>query len=384
MKIALVITDYGSFNNFLGEVARDFVLNNNEVFVICDRKKVINYEDRFPYEELGIRFHFVNFSRNFSIISKIKTSCEIKEILNIIKPDLVNLHFTSGIFVSLLTGRIKFKTIGVFHGLGFPVIKNTLKRLIFKRVEFFCFNRLDQIGLINDFDYQLVKKYYPEKTFKYKSFGVGCDLDKFDKQKFSLDNIAQIKADLNISNSSFLIMYTGRFVYFKGFDLVVKAMKYIEEELGEDTIKLVLVGGKDDAHVTGLTPKEEAYLQSTENIINIGFTSEVEKYLAIADLFVFPSSKEGMPVCIMEATAMGVPVITLDSRGCNDVIKNNFNGVLLNEICSHIDLAKVILDLQLNHDKLDIFSKNALNFREKLDRKNFISESISIFKENIL
>lgn len=384
MKIVFIITDYGSFNNFLGELAKQLVLEKNEVFVICDKGKVINYEDKFPYSDLGINFNYVNFSRTFGVLSKIKTSISIKRIVNRIKPDLVNLHFTTGIFISILSGKIPYKSCGVFHGLGYPVIKNNVKKYIFKKIEFYCFNRLDQIWLINEFDYQLVKKHYPHKTNKYNSFGVGCDLSKFNKNLFSnIDNL-QLKKDLQIFETDFVLMFTGRYVNFKGFDLVVKAIRFIETELNIQNIKLILVGGKDEAHPTGLDHNEEKYLSETKNIVNIGFTNKVEKYLAISNLFVFPSTKEGMPVCIMEALAMGVPVLTLNCRGSNDLVKNDFNGVILPVESDYIKIATEIITLYNNKSKLDLFSKNAINRRVDLDRLKFISESITIFKESIL
>lgn len=383
MKIVLLITDYGSFNNFLGELSEQLVLEKNEVYVICDKNKVINYDDKFQYSELGIKFHFVNFSRNFGVISKIKTSRIIKSIIESIKPDIVNLHFTSGIFISLLSGKIPYKTLGVFHGLGFPVITNKFKKYIFKKIEFFCFRRLDQIWLINEFDFQLVKTFYPETTYKFNSYGVGCDLSKFDKNRFSINDILKLKSELKIENGEFVIMFTGRYVHFKGFDLVVKAMKFIEEDLKVSNFKLLLVGGFDQAHSSGLTSLEERYLQNSKNIVNVGFTNEVERYLSITDLFVFPSTKEGMPVCIMEAIAMGTPVLTLNSRGCNDIVKNESNGILLDIKSDHIKIAHEIITLYNDRNKLSLFSQNAIAMRDSLDRSKFIKESRNIFNKNI-
>ena len=381
MKIVFIITDYGSFNNFLGELARELVMNKNEVHVICDKQKTINFKDKFPYSKLGIHIHYVNFLRSVKVISWFKTSVKIKKILGEIEPDVVNLHFTTGMFISLLSGRIPYPTIGVFHGLGFPVVRSPFRKNIFKRVEFFCFRRLDYIVLINSFDYDLVKNLFPRKTLKLKSFGVGCDLDKFNISNFSAGDKIALKEKIKIQPADFVLMYTGRFVYFKGFDLVIKAFKYIEDNGLIQNIKLLLVGGKDRAHSTGLNREEEDYLQSAGNIINIGFTEKVDQYLAISDLFVFPSNKEGMPVSIMEAVAMGVPVITFNSRGCSDIIKHNFNGKLLDVHSDFQTIASAIVDLKSNPEQLETFSKNSLARRTDFERTLFIKESISLFTQ---
>jgi glycosyltransferase involved in cell wall biosynthesis len=142
--------------------------------------------------------------------------------------------------------------------------------------------------------------------------------------------------------------------------------------------KLLLIGGIDPIHKTGLTVIEENTYFNHPDIINIGFTDEVEKYLSITDLFVFPSKKEGIPICITEALAMGVPVVTFDSRGCNELVLDKFNGSLVNNNIS-IDqsvesfiseIEKVILDKNL----LSFLQNNCLKNREKLSRHNFILE----------
>ena len=152
---------------------------NHSVHVICDKQKIINYEDKFPYEERGIKFHWLNFTRNFNFFSKYQTSKEIHQIINAIKPDIVNIHFTTGIFISILSGKIKYKTIGVFHGLNYPIVETQKDKIIYKIIETFSFKRIDRICLINKYDYEIVKKIHPQKSYKYHSYGVGCNIDKF-------------------------------------------------------------------------------------------------------------------------------------------------------------------------------------------------------------
>lgn len=383
MRIVFIITDYGSFNNFLGELARQLILEGNEIHLICDKEKTIDYPDKFDYKALGIHIYYVDFLRSFRVLSWLKTSFKIKKIIARINPDLVNIHFTTCMFITFLSGKIKYPTIGVFHGIGFPVIKNPFKKLAFRSAEFFCFRKLDKILLINNMDYEIVKKVFPQKAIKYQSFGVGCDLNKFNPEKFSASDRLALRRELNIQPQDFVLMYTGRFTFFKGFGLVVQAFKYIEDNHLIKNIKLILAGGKDEIHSTGLNDDEEKYLENAANIIQTGFTGDVDKYLSVSDLFVFPSNKEGIPVSIMEAVAMGVPVITFDSRGCNDIIKNNFNGKLLNVNSDYKEIAQCIVALFSNLKQLVNFSENALRERCLFDRRFYIEETMKIF-ENLI
>lgn len=383
MRIVFIITDYGSFNNFLGELAKEMIMRRHEVHVICHRNKTIDFPDKYDYENLGIHFYFVDFLRSFRVASWFRTSYKIKKIIADIDPDIVNPHFTTAMFVTFLTGKIPYPTIGVFHGIGFPVIASPLKKFAFKSGEFFCCRNLDKILLINEMDYKIIKKAFPRKAIKYHSFGVGCDLTKFNPEKFSERDKLEIKKTLHIQPTDFVLMYTGRFTFFKGFGLVVKAFKYIEENNLIKNIKLILVGGKDEIHNTGLSDEEENYLSNANNIIKTGFTGEVDRFLSVSDLFVFPSNKEGMPVSIMESIAMGVPVVTFDSRGCNDIIHDNFNGKLLDIHSDHKTIAEAIVTLYSNPVQLSEFSANALAQRGDFDRSLFIDESIQIFENEI-
>src|SRR5690606_33277150 len=138
-------------------------------------------------------------------------SKKIRGILENIDPDLVHIHFTTGIFTTLFAGRLKYKTLGTFHGLGFPVLSG-IKKMIFGAVERFCFNRLDEIYVLNEVDYKAVRDLGYNNVVKYETLGLGCDLDVFNPENFSPEQKAALKAQLGISQDDFVFAYTGRFV----------------------------------------------------------------------------------------------------------------------------------------------------------------------------
>jgi glycosyltransferase involved in cell wall biosynthesis len=383
MKILLIITDYGSFNNFISEVAVRLVNIGHDVHVICSKEKVIDYKDKFPYSDLGINFHYQDFPRSFNFLSQLLASKRINDQIKDIQPDIINIHFTTALFTTLLYKKPSVFTMGTIHGVGYPKVRNRIKRKIFEIVEKFCFKKLDQIYLINRFDYDLVKQMYPQKAFMYNSFGVGCDFGKFD-----LNNIApvvkvELRQHLSIAKDDFVLAFTGRFVTFKGFDLLIRSMMVLSKKPQYKHIKLLLIGGADPAHPSGLTKKESDFYKKNKQIINVGFTAEVNKYLAITDLFVFPSVKEGMPVCIMEALAMGVPVVTSNSRGCNDLIENNFNGILLSEDPTVEEITTAVLDLYDNREFLKTLSLNTLSKRNELNRDMYVNDQVHIYNEAV-
>jgi len=376
MHLLIIITDYGSFNNFLSELAVQLVTENNKVSVICSKEKVINFDDRFDYASLGIDIHFVNFPRGFNLFKQLKASKQINNLVRQINPDIIHAHFTTGIFTAVLYQKLPKLTIGTIHGLGFPVLTG-LKKYIFKLIEYFCIGRLDQVWLLNRSDYEIVSKINDEKAFILDVAGLGCDISRFDSKKFESKR-STIKSDLGINEKSFVIAFTGRFVHFKGFDLVIRAFLELNKS-DPSNYTLILIGGPDSIHKTGLTESEEREYLDCNQIIKAGFTQNVEYYLSIADIFLFPSLKEGMPICIIEALAMGVPTITADSRGCNDLVVNSKNGILLSATPTVEEIIEALTFLKENPLVLKEFKENALKRRVSLSRDLYIERQIDVY-----
>lgn len=377
--IVFIITDYGSFNIFFGELAVSLRKQGKKITVICSPEKVIAVEDKYDYKEAEITFIDTAFPRNFNIFQHFKTSKEIQRYLKEIKPDFVSIHFTTAITTTLLRGKPKVKTIGTYHGIGFPMVENRWKKLIFKTVEFHTMEILDEIWLLNEFDFKIAQKKFPDKSFLLPTKGLGCDLNVFDPDLYSEKDKTELRKKLGIEKNDFLILFTGRFVDFKGYDIVIRTFFDLQKRKGLKNIKLITLGGFDKAHPTGLTREDEIYMKNNDSIKNIGFTKDVAKYLSIADLFFFPSKKEGIPVCITEALAMQVPVLTYDIRGCNDLVFKDYNGILLDTGKNYKDFSEEIVHLINNKEKQSYYIQNMKKDRRLYSRDNFIKHQLNYF-----
>ncbi|OWP85201.1 hypothetical protein BWK59_01270 [Flavobacterium davisii] len=375
MKIIFIITDFGSFNNFLSEIAIR-LSTQNEIHVITSKEKIINIQDKYDYANYNIIFHYIEFPRSFNLFNHYKASSKIHKIILKINPDIVSIHFTTAIFTSLIKSKLPIRTIGTFHGLGFPVIDNPIKKQIFKLVELFSANRLDEVWVLNNFDNEIMKNYFSNVNV-IPTNGLGCDIKKFNINNFSESSRQDLRKKLKINDTDTVITFTGRYVSFKGFDIVIKTFRELEKE--NKNIKLLLMGGYDKIHTSGLSKEEQEYVEHNPNIINIGFTIEVDKYLSITDLFFFPSKKEGVPICIVESLSMGIPVITFNSRGCNDLINHDYNGFLMDNNSTILDFKVAFLNLLRDRKKILEYKANIDRDRNKLSRENFIKHQIHYF-----
>jgi glycosyltransferase involved in cell wall biosynthesis len=381
MKLLLVITDYGSFNNFLSELVLEMSKDPSfELIIICSKTKVIEIKDKNVFNS-EVKFHFIDIPRKITLTGEWKAAKKIRQVINIENPDLVHSHFTTATLPVIFFKKKLIPYWATIHGLGMNSTTG-FKKVIFILVEMFSFWRLSKIYTINEQDTNLVKKYFKAKIKKYDCLGIGCDINKFCNDNIPKSITSQIREKYNLRQDHIIIAFTGRFVKFKGFDLVIKSFKILNERY-PDKFKLILMGGIDSIHQMGLTDEEIIFLNTNQDIVNVGFTNNVENYLSLTDIFLFPSKKEGLPICVLEALSMGVPVVTFNSRGNNDVIKNEYNGLLLepdNNIDKEID--KIISSLEwmkVNKDKYNQFKINALNNRNYYSRDRFVKEQIEYY-----
>jgi glycosyltransferase involved in cell wall biosynthesis len=383
MTLVFVITDYGSFNNFLSELA--LKLDENEDFklhVICSRNKIIDIGDKFDFNNSKIQFHFLEIRRKVNLYKTIQVSLKIRQIIKHIKPDLVHCHFTTGIFPTVLFKLKKTSYWGTFHGLGFNATTG-IKQILFTVIEVFSCFRLNKIFVLNDKDYRTLIRLFPQKVIKYKSLGVGCDIEIFEKDYYSSNERDQLREKLGIQKHHTVIAFTGRFVNFKGFDIVIKTFIKLLEKY-PNQFKLILMGGEDIVHKTGLNDDEFFFYKNNTEVLKIGYTNYVNKYLSISNIFFFPSKKEGIPTCVLEALSIGLPIIAFNERGNNDIVINNYNGLLINSqhnrSIEEEEIFLAIEELTFNKAKYDYLQNNALKDRSNYSREKFIRENIFFYQ----
>ena len=107
---------------------------------------------------------------------------------------------------------------------------------------------------------------------------------------------------------------------------MVAAFEALQKEEGR--IKLLLVGNYE-SDLDPLFPETIKKIETNTAIISVGFQNDVRSYLSISNVLVFPSYREGFPNVVMQAGSMGLPAIVSDINGCNEIIINNKNGLII-------------------------------------------------------
>ncbi len=369
MKVLFVIPLLSSYRSFLQDLGNELLKRGDEVFLLTNNTAGEKIE--------GINIINVEFPRGMNIGRHFRCLSKIRRVVEDVRPDVVHTHFSANIFTVALAKQVGWPpVIGTFHGLSFPVMQGFVKKSLIMAAEIYASRKMDWVCVLTHDDEELLARYVSHsRLYCYKSMGVGCDTLRFCKDNYTEKQAAALKEKLGIKAGDKVIVYVGRFVAFKGFHLVARTFN----EMKVIGLKLLPLGKKDKIHPTGLSSEEEKFLFSDPNVINVGYVDNVEDYLAISDIMLFPSVKEGMPVCVMEALAMEVPVIVPNSRGCNSLVFTGRNGVVLDdlEIGTIVRSIKQLVGDLNNPQMKDYLRRN----RDIYDRKYFINEQKTMYDE---
>lgn len=139
------------------------------------------------------------------------------------------------------------------------------------------------------------------------------------------------------ADERFTFLFCGRVLRDKGIVELVQAARQLRQ--AGRSVRFQVLGALGDANPTAVAHSEfEAWLQ--EGVLEyLGTTNDVRGAMAAADCVVLPSYHEGMPRSLLEAAAMGKPVITTDVPGCRDAIESGVTG-LLSRVRDADDLAR--------------------------------------------
>lgn len=153
----------------------------------------------------------------------------------------------------------------------------------------------------------------------------GIDLERFDPCRYSVDELRALRDDLNIPDAGKILLFVGRITPDKGIGELLSAFSDIVKD--NRNVFLVLVGPFESVGENVVNQIDEALVR--DNIRTVGFSSEPEKYMALADLLCLPSYREGFGTVVIEAAAMGTPAIGSDIYGLSDAIVNGKTGILV-------------------------------------------------------
>lgn len=323
MKKALLVTTVSGF-------IPQFEMNN--VKILQNMGYEVHYASNFRtpsygndnsrLEGTGIRLHQIDFVRSPYKIKNWNVYYQLKSLMEKESFDLVHCHTPMGGVMARLaahntkTGPVIYTAHGFHFFKGAP-IKNWL---LYYPIEKLLSKYTDQLICINGEDYQRAKrKFYAKRVTLIP--GVGIDVERI--QSLSIDK-EKMKKELNIPLNKLIILSVGELTKNKNHALLIHSIAKMKQE---KICCLICGKGEEEQHLKKLAVK----LGVESQIMFLGFRKDIYSIYPIADIFVFPSLREGMPVALMEAMASGLPIICSDIRGNRDLVQDKKGGILLKD-----------------------------------------------------
>lgn len=375
MKVLFVIPNIVSYRSFLNELTVELHTVGIETHCACSLKSEMDSSGNA--ESCAAALYPLPAARGMNPIQHAQCALALRRVVRSVQPDIIHAHFSAAILTTALAYQSDWPiTIGTYQGLSYPLVRGYRRRLV-KLAEIWSSSRLDGTWVLTSDDYaRLISDSGKAKVFQQRSLGFGCRTDLFDPRTIPNSEKSSLRESLGIATEDMVYAFIGRFTHFKGFDLTIRAFLRLNRE--NPKTKLLLIGSYDPLHPSGLSIDEINTLEQDRAVLQLGWQSNVQKYLAITDVFVFPSEREGVPVVLMEALSMGVPAITADSRGCREIVTNNVNGILLDT--RNIDeVLRAMLLLDSDNELRRQLAFGALETRSRFNRRHYISEQIEIY-----
>ena len=328
MKIIHVFTIFSTPYSFFDGQFKYLVDNGYEILLVTSYdSNVLDFAKRN-----NIKYINIEIPRKISIIKIIIAIIQLSKIILKEKPIAVFGHTPVASLVAMTASYICHVKNRIYyrHGLIYTTM-NGIKYIIFKYEEKFVSLLSTSIVNVSKSLSKLAIMQKLNKETKQYVIGNGtCGgidaINFFNPSILDKNKQKKIKEKLQIINSDIVWGYCGRICYDKGISELLKGFRLFNEKNNNINSKLLLIGNLDTRDVISNNDLNE--IKNNKNIILCGYIdkSDIQYYYNLLDVFLFPSHREGFGMSVIEASAMGKPILVSKSHGCIDSIIDNVTG----------------------------------------------------------
>jgi glycosyltransferase involved in cell wall biosynthesis len=291
--------------------------------------------DKEKLEEIAneqeVKYFPLEITRKITPLQDFRCLIQLVSFLRQENPYFVHSHTPKAGIIGMLAAYIARVPVRMHTVAGLPLMEATgFKRILLnlvERITYFCATNVytNSKGL----EIFINKNNFCDKS-KLKTLGSGSsngiDTAYFNPEEVTEIQKANLKKELNIETTDFVFSFVGRLVGDKGINELIQAFGAVSKK--HPSAKLILVG-HTEPELDHLLPETLHSIEFDENIIEVGFQKDIRPYLALTNVFTFPSYREGFPNVVLQANAMGIPCIVSDINGCNEIIKEGENGLIV-------------------------------------------------------
>ena len=264
---------------------------------------------------------------NFNPIMDLLALVWIKRFLRTNRFDLVHTHETKSSFLTRLAFSKKMLTPLIYgiHGVVFNDPRSNLGNKIYEFLERSTIGKADQLIAVS----QDVKSEYLVRNIgtdmPWEIIYSGVDVAKFVSSQ-PATNSAILRSTLGISDKDLVLINIGRFSSSKNQKDTINAFHKLCDLNPQISLWLILVGeGPEKSNCESLVEN----LGLSEKVNFVGFQKNIEEYLAISDMNVITSLREGLPRVVVEASLVGIPTVGYQVEGISEIVSDQKSGLVV-------------------------------------------------------
>lgn len=332
MKIVISANEAWNIYNYRFFFVKKLIELDYEVIIFAKKDNYSQYLEQIGCKSYHIDFASskINILLNFIIIIKFLIFFIVQ------KPDFYfSFTIKPNIFGSFISNLLGIKTYNTITGLGTYSFAGYFKKrmiTIFYKIALSKSNKVI-FQNINDNKFFIENKICNHNNSMIINT-IGLNLNKYRDLKL-IKNLDTIN-----------VLYVGRLLYDKGLKELTDAIKVLKKE--KYKINLHCVGHKYSDNISQIPERIIDQWIEEKIIIYYGFRDNLKELYEMSHCVILPSYREGFPRVLMEASAYGRPILASNVPGCNDIVKNNYNGFIFEKKSSNSirDAIKKFINLE--------------------------------------
>lgn len=279
-------------------------------------------------EAHGIPHFAVPMTRRFTPLEDLRALWALVQIMRRERFDIVHTHTPKAGLLGQLAARLSGvpTVVNTLHGFYFHDDTKLLARWFYVWMERIAAKCSDAILSQNKEDMATAVAEGIAGPELIKWLGNGIDLAQFDRRRLSGEALDALRDDIGLNREAPVVGFVGRLVEEKGILDLLEAAKEVCNRIAD--AQFLFIGPCDDEKPDGIRPDIAEDYGLGERCRFLGMRHDMPELYALMDVLVLPSYREGFPRAPMEASAMGVPSVVTDIRGCREAVEHGANGLL--------------------------------------------------------
>ncbi len=319
--------------------------------------------------------HPIDMERKPSPVKDFASLVKLRALIKKLKPRIVHTHTPKAGLLGMLAAYLCRVPVRLHTVAGIPWMESVgAKRKVLQFMEKLTYRYATHVYSNSQAlkEFILENNLLPSQKISViaKGSSNGINTEWYSRTQEVLKKASALKEEWGLKDEK-VILFVGRLVKDKGIEELLEAYKNLKPVL---KIKLLLVGPFEKER-DPLSDWASNLIENDIDIITPGYVKDVRPYMALSYLLAFPSYREGFPNVPMQAGAMGLPSIVTDINGCNEIVEQEVNGLIIPpKSAGH--LQEALVRLLEDNELYNRLSQNARPMIEQRYEQKLIWEAL--------